>query len=210
MNESNWGFVVDVEGQTDRELLRSFARCRDESAFAILVHRHGPLVLGICRHVLNHLQDAEDAVQATFLVLARKAGEIDWHETISSWLCEVATRVALEARGKQNRFRVKERSLSPHLDVIAPSDPTTPDLALALDRELGRLPEKYRVPLLMCLCEGRSRREAAELLGVSEGAVKGRLERGRDLLRKKLTRFDEVTQWDADGKVSSASLWLAG
>jgi RNA polymerase sigma factor (sigma-70 family) len=171
---------------TDRQLLDRFARQEDEAAFAQLVRRHGPLVLGVCRRVLRNWHDAEDAFQAAFLVLARRAAAVRWRDSAAGWLFRVAYRLALKMRAKADRTRTL-----PLPDLPGPdSGGSRPDgeLRALLDEELSRLPEKYRVALLLCHCEGKTRAEAARQLGWKEGAVKIRLERGRALLRARLTR----------------------
>ena len=174
-------------GLSDRQLLARFVAARDEAAFAALVRRHGPMVLGACRRVLRDYHDAEDAWQATFLVLARKAASLAVGESLGCWLYGVAYRAALEAREFNARRRGREVPMGgvPHPDV-APSEPQ--DWRPLLDRELNLLPEKYRAPIVLCDLEGRPRREAARLLGATEGTLSSRLARGRALLAKRLTR----------------------
>jgi RNA polymerase sigma factor (sigma-70 family) len=168
---------------SDGQLLELFAARREQAAFAALVRRHGPLVLGTCRRVLHDAHDAEDAFQATFLVLARKAGSLDRRGSVAGWLYTVAQRIALKTRAGR-------RPPPPLLRASPPADPldllTGKELCALLDEELRRLPEKYRLPLLLCCLEGLSRDEAAQQLGWSLGALKGRLERGRELLRSRL------------------------
>ncbi len=176
----------DDAGGTDALLLRRFASDRDEAAFAELVRRHGPMVLGVCRRVLRHEQDAEDAFQATFLVLARKAGALGRPGLLANWLYGVAHRTALKARAAAARRRVQERQV-PAMAVAEP-DLDGGERGAILDEELGRLPEKYRAPLVLCYLEGKTREEAARLLSWPAGTVAGRLARGRDLLRGRLTR----------------------
>lgn len=180
--------VSDGPELSDRQLLQRFTADGDQAAFAAVVRRHGPLVLDVCRRRLRHVQDAEDAFQAVFLVLAKKARAGSWQESVAGWLHEVACRVSAEARGRQARRRSREKQMNEVLDRAAPTIPELPDVLTFLDEELRRLPEKYRVPLLLCCLEGRTREEAAELLGWSPGAVKGRLERGREMLRLRLAR----------------------
>jgi RNA polymerase sigma factor (sigma-70 family) len=172
----------------DPELLRDFATRNDQGAFTALVQRHGPLVLAVCRRLLRHEQDAEDAFQATFLVLARKAASIRKGEALASWLYGVAHRMALNAR------RAARRRLC-HEDWAAPATPAAPESALAwrevqgvLDQEIQRLPERYRVPFLLYYLENKRHAAVARELGVKEGTVWSRLGRARRLLQQRLTR----------------------
>lgn len=169
----------------DGDLLRRFIEQRDESAFALLVERHGNMVLGVCRRVLHHVHDAEDVFQATFLVLARKASSIRKHQSLSSWLYGVAYRTALKLRGKP--------VVTVPLFEDLPGDEPAPDrcnldLRPVLDEELSRLPDKYRDPVVLCYLEGKTNEEAARELGWTKGTVSGRLARARDLLRHRLVR----------------------
>jgi RNA polymerase sigma factor (sigma-70 family) len=170
----------------DGQLLERFTLERDEAAFAALVRRHGPMVLNVCRSVLRHEQDAEDAFQATFLVLTRKADSIRQPEAVAGWLYEVAYRVAVKAQADAARRRAREQ----RAPLMAAADPTLDmtlrDLRRVLHEELHRLPEKYRVPLVLCYLEGRSHAEAAAHLGLGKGTFRGRLDRGREQLRRRL------------------------
>ncbi len=173
--------------RTDADLLRQFVARRDEGAFADLLARHGPLVLGVCRQVLGNEADAEDAFQATFLVLARKAASVRSRQSLSAWLYRVALNLARTARGSAARRRAVERqvaAMSPVRPALAPPDDWRP----LLHEEVDRLPEKYRVPIVLCYLEGRTNEEAARELGWPVGTVKGRLARARDLLGTRLTR----------------------
>jgi RNA polymerase sigma factor (sigma-70 family) len=180
----------DGGAASDRQLLHRYAECGDSDAFATLVERHGPLALGVCQRVLGNSHDAEDAFQAVFVVLARKAGASGWQESIGPWLHEVAHRVALRARGRAIRRAEHERRAADMRPsgAMATAEPTWADLRGVLDDELRRLPVKYRAPLLLCYLEGKSNEEAAQQLGWPAGTVKSRLSRGRDLLRERLTR----------------------
>lgn len=173
---------------TDRDLLQRFARTRDEQAFAALVHRHGPLVLGVCRRVLRQEQDAEDVFQATFLVLARKAGSIGQPDRLGNWLYGVASRVARKARANAVRRESRQQQVTdlPARQSDSPSDGD--EMRQFLDEEVARLPDKFRAPLVLCYLQGLTREEAAARLGWSAGAVKGMLERGREVLRSRLAR----------------------
>jgi RNA polymerase sigma factor (sigma-70 family) len=174
-------------GPTDGQLLARFVAARDEAAFACLVRRHGPMVLGVCRRVLRDFHEAEDAFQATFLVLARKAATVVKRESVGCWLYGTAYRTAMEARTMSARRRAREKTVTgaPHPAVLPPE---AQDWRPLLDRELSLLPQKYRAALVLCDLEGRPRREAARLLGASEGTLSSRLARGRALLAKRLTR----------------------
>jgi RNA polymerase sigma factor (sigma-70 family) len=166
----------------DAQLLARFATGRDESAFAEILARHGPLVLGLCRRSLGR-HDAEDAFQATFLVLARRAGSIGQGERLAGWLCRVACRIATRMRRQQAVRRRHEQSAVP---PAAPPGPS--DACLAVLDEVQRLPARYRNLLVLCYLEGNSHPEAARALGVPLGTVKGWLARARGLLRKRLAR----------------------
>ncbi len=169
------------------QLLRRYLEARDEVAFGAIVARHGPMVLGVCRRVLADPVDAEDAFQATFLVLARKGGTLGEGDPLGGWLHGVAYRVALRARASAARRRKLERSATP--SEFAPADdPARLDLPGVIDQELARLPERYRAPLILCYLDGLTHEEAARQLGWPLGSVKGRLGRARDLLRGRLER----------------------
>jgi RNA polymerase sigma factor (sigma-70 family) len=174
---------------TDRRLLEAFAARQDQPAFTRLVERHGPMVMNVCRRSLASAQDAEDAFQAVFCVLARKAGSIQWQESVGSWLYGVAYRVACKARVRAARRRAHERKVAAMRLATSPQRTTEgPALDTLLDGELNRLPEKYRAPLVLCYLEGQTNEEAARLLGWPKGTVQGRLARGRELLRTRLAR----------------------
>jgi RNA polymerase sigma factor (sigma-70 family) len=176
----------------DAELLERFVSESDESAFAALLARHGPMVFGVCRRVLRDSNDAEDAFQATFLILARKARALRRPEALASWLYGTARRLASAARRTESRRRQRETngvtSAVPPSEGDLLDDLSARELLLALDEELARLPETYRLPLILCHLEGRTHEEAARLLGWTAGSVKGRLERGRKQLHSRLSR----------------------
>jgi RNA polymerase sigma factor (sigma-70 family) len=177
---------------TDRELLQGFVADRDQAAFEVLLHRHGELVLAACRQVLSDPADVEDAFQATFLTLLRKAESVRWQQSLGGWLFGAAHRIALQARANACRRRQREAQAAISREK-AETAGFTPDLSWheavgLLHEELDRLPDRYRLPLLLCYLDGKSRDEAAEQLGVTPGAIKWRLERGRELLRKRLVR----------------------
>jgi RNA polymerase sigma factor (sigma-70 family) len=172
-------------GLTDGQLLTRFVAVRDEASFAALVRRHGPMVLGVCSRLLRDFHDAEDAFQATFFVLARKAGSVLKRESVGCWLYGVAYRTAQEARSASARRRQRERPMSevPHPEV-PPAE--TQDWRPLLDQELNRLPEKYRAAVVLCDLEGRSRKEAARQLDIPEGTLSSRLATARQMLAKRL------------------------
>jgi RNA polymerase sigma factor (sigma-70 family) len=172
----------------DAELLDRFTTQRDEAAFAELVRRHGPMVFNVCRSVLRQQQDAEDAFQATFLILARKAVSIRRPEAVAGWLCEVAHRVAVKAQSAAAGRRDRERKAVQPMPASSALDLTLRDLQRTLHEELQQLPEKFRLPLVLCYLEGRSQDEAASQLGWTKGTLRGRLKRGRDQLRRRLVR----------------------
>lgn len=171
---------------TDRQLLERFVKNCDESAFQTLVQRYGAMVLGVCRRVLSNADEADDAFQATFLVLVRRAGTIEMPDLLGNWLYGVAYRIARKARAQ-----LAKRS-QPKLPMTAMSS-TDPQMEAALrelqarlDEELEKLPVKYRAPLVLCYLEGLSNREAAQRLGWPIGSISHRLARGRELLRHRL------------------------
>jgi RNA polymerase sigma factor (sigma-70 family) len=172
----------------DGELLERFARQGDESAFAALMQRHGPLVWGVCRRVLGHEADAEDAFQATFLVLARKAQSVRRAGAVGSFLYGVAYRLSLRARATAARRGRHERQAAEQAPLASPDDVTWRELREVLDAELARLPERYRAPLLLCYLEGQTQDEAARQLGWKKRTVKARLDYGREMLRGRLAR----------------------
>jgi RNA polymerase sigma factor (sigma-70 family) len=177
--------------QSDEQLLERFLARRDEAAeeaFTAIVQRHGPMVLGVCLRVLGDRDEAEDAFQATFLVLVRKGASVIRRDKVANWLYGVAFRTAKQARGRTARRRAREKrvGMSPH---IKPSDEALGDeLREILDEELARLPARYRGPIVLCELEGLSRHEAARRLGVPEGTISSRLARAKMQLRDRLAR----------------------
>jgi RNA polymerase sigma factor (sigma-70 family) len=172
---------------SDRELLKRFADAGDEAAFATLLDRHGPMLLALCRRLLADAHLAEDVLQATFLVLARKAGSIRRRESLAGWLYAVARRLAHQARFTEVARRRRELRAAAGGETAA-GDLCCDELLRALDEELQRLPERYRAPLLLCYLQGRTQDEAARHLGWSLSTLRRRLEGGRELLRARLTR----------------------
>ncbi len=175
-------------GRSDRQLLEGYLAGRDETAFAALVRRHGPLVLGVCRRVLNNHHDAEDAFQATFLVLAKKAASIVHRERLAGWLYGVAYHTALRARTLAGKRRAREQRAAAMSRQPTPPDDFWNDLQPVLDQELQRLPDKYREAIVLCDLEGKTRKEAAGLLGWPPGTLAGRLARARAALARRLAR----------------------
>ncbi len=173
---------------SDQQLLEAFRTHRSETSFAALVRRHGPMVLSVCRRVLGNHHDAEDAFQAVFLVLARKAASIRKQDSVSSFLHGVAYHVASKLKLASIRRTARERTQA-RLPFDDPCDELTwRELRSVLDAELTRLPPKYRTPLVLCYLEGRTQDEAARLLGWSKSTFRRRLEQGRDTLGRRLTR----------------------
>ncbi len=175
-------------GLSDGRLLERFASHREEAAFEALVRRHGPMVWGVCRRVLRDHHDAEDAFQATFLVLARKGQSIAHRELVANWLYGVACRTALKARSTRAKRRRREGQVTEMPEPETVSLDHRDDLNEWLDRELSRLPDKYRIPIVLCELEGQSHREVAERLGWPIGTVSGRLSRARAMLARRLSR----------------------
>lgn len=177
----------DGPARADGELLERFIARRDEQAFATLVRRHGPMVLGVCRRLLRNETDAEDAFQATFLVLARKASSIRPRGMVGNWLYGVACNTARKARAASARRRAKESEAGTMPRSTAPNE-SWQQLQFLLDAELEALPDKYRVPIVLCDLEGKTRKEAARHLRWAEGTVASRLARARVLLARRLAR----------------------
>jgi RNA polymerase sigma factor (sigma-70 family) len=179
---------VETPPSSDAQLLAQFVERRDEDAFAELVKRHGPMVLGICRRILQQVHDAEDAFQATFLLLARKAATIRSQDSLASWLGRVACRVALSAREKVARQQSSERQVTSMPPSDAGPDHGWEEVCKVLDEELHRLPTKYHAPLLLCYLQGKTYEEATQELRSPLGTLKKRLGRARELLRQRLVR----------------------
>ncbi|HEY2251383.1 MAG TPA: RNA polymerase sigma factor, partial [Planctomycetaceae bacterium] len=173
--------------QSDDKLLHAYLMSNDQDAFAVLVRRYGPMVWGVCRRILRHTHDAEDAFQATFAVLVRKAPSIRRKRAIGGWLHQVARRAALRASAAGLHRG----------DVVDPSALVAPETTLEyssseqlaiLDEEIARLPESLRLPIVLCYLQGLTNREAAECLGCPEGTIVSRLARARGKLRRRLVR----------------------
>jgi RNA polymerase sigma factor (sigma-70 family) len=179
-------------GESDRLLLERFVRKRDGTAFTALVERHGPMVLGVCRRVLGNLQDAEDAFQATFLVLVRRAASLREPALLGNWLYGVACRTARKARAQAARRQQLERQATAMPAVEPSADDKGRQLRALLDAELQALPEKFRAPLVLCYLEGLTNEEAARRLGWPSGSMSYRLARGREMLCERLRHHDLV------------------
>src|SRR5438552_3560880 len=159
----------------DGELLARYRTARDQDAFGSLVRRHGPMVLGVCRRVLRDSHAAEDAFQATFVVLARKADAVRPPDRLAPWLYGVAYRTALKARGRAFRRQQVEQEYAAEVGTRRPASPDgAADLLPVIDEQLNALPEKYRTPLVLCAVQGLNKAEAAERLGLPEGTVSSR------------------------------------
>jgi RNA polymerase sigma factor (sigma-70 family) len=192
--------IAEAAGLEDAQLLERYLTSRDEGAFAMLVRRHGPMVLGVCQRILSNAHDCEDAFQATFLVLLRKARSLRKKELLANWLYGVAHRTALNARSQSARRREYQRNiLEPPATTDFLDETARRDLRSMLDEELSRLPAKYRAPVVLCYLEGKTFAEAAVQLGWPAGTVSGRLARARAMLRRLLTRRDAAISagWEA-------------
>jgi RNA polymerase sigma factor (sigma-70 family) len=190
---------------SDAELLERFAAQQNETAFEALLHRHGPLVWNVCRRTLADEHAAEDAFQATFLVLVRKARSVSKKASIRSWLHGVALRVALRARQQEQLRRCRERETpTRHL-----GEASWQDVRPILDEEIQRLPEKYRLPIILCYLEGHTNEEAARVLNCPRGTIAMRLARARERLRSRLIRrgvtlsAGTLTAWLTDNAMSA-------
>src|SRR5438105_13195151 len=172
----------------DAELVGRFVGRLDENAFETLLRRHGPMVLRVARRSLSCPSESEDVLQATFLLLARKAATIRKPASLASWLHGVAHRLALKTRTQRARRKVREEAAGKARLADYPAESALQDLEGALDEVLAELPDKYGTPLVCCYLEGRTQAEVAQLLGAPLGTVRSWLARGRDMLRKRLVR----------------------
>lgn len=173
---------------TDGELLEHFLRQDDQTAFAALVQMHGGLVFGVCRRILGNHHDAEEAFQATFLVLARKASSLKGRASLAGWLHEAAQRTAQNAKRLRARRQIREQQVEPMPELTAVAAKDAQEIMPYVDEELSRLPEKYRLAIVLCDLEGNSQPEAARKVGCPLGTMSGWLTRGREMLRKRLIR----------------------
>lgn len=172
----------------DQQLLQNFIRSSDEAALTVLIERHAPMILGVCRRALGCTHDADDACQATFMVFSRKAASIRKTASLASWLHAVAMRVIANLKRERARRARRERAATTRCVTNPAEDVSWAEVQTVLDDELNRLPERYRAVLILCYLEGKTRDEAADQLGLSAGALHGLLERGRKLLADRLTK----------------------
>jgi RNA polymerase sigma factor (sigma-70 family) len=179
--------VQTLADHSDRQLIERVLVGPDETAFQAIVYRHGPMVYRVCWRVLQQAQDTEDAFQATFLVLAQKLRALRRHTSLASWLHGVAHRVALRAKGQATAQRRRERHAS-RSEFLLPDEITWRELRSTLDRELSQLPDKWRLPLILCYLEGRAQDEAAQQLAWSKSTLRRRLEEARTALGTRLKR----------------------
>jgi RNA polymerase sigma factor (sigma-70 family) len=200
----------DVVELTDGQLLGDYLSRRDEAALAALVRRHAPMVWGVCRRVLHDHHDAEDAFQATFLVLIRKAASIASRELLANWLYGVARQTALKARATTAKRKGREKQMAGMPEPALAEQDLWDDLQPFLDQELGQLPDKYRVAIVTCDLEGKTRKEAARQLGLPEGTVASRLSRARVMLAKRLVRHGLALSGGALAGLLSQNLAVAG
>jgi RNA polymerase sigma factor (sigma-70 family) len=180
--------IPDESRVSDSQLLTHFIERQDEIAFAALVKRHSSMVWGVCRRIVPHHQDAEDAFQATFLVLARKAYSVRPRHMLANWLFGVAQRTALKAKTMATKRRVHEKQISEMPDVAAVEPVAWVNLETLFDQELAKLPDKYRSAIVLCDLEGKKGKDAAQQMKIPEGTLASRLRTGRVLLAKRLAR----------------------
>lgn len=182
-------FQHKTSHQPDAELLSAFLKQKSQAAFTQLVERHGGMVLGLCQRMLGHTQDAEDAFQATFLVLAQKASTLHHAGPLGPWLYGVARRVAMKARSRRPQVHLLAEE---HLEALQEGDAMAvndwSELRPLIDEEISGLPEVYRTAFILCHLQGMSKAEAARQLGCPEGTVSSRLMRAKELLQKNLTQ----------------------
>jgi RNA polymerase sigma factor (sigma-70 family) len=195
---------------TDGQLLASFIDQKDEAAFELLVRRHGSMVFGVCRRIIDNHHDAEDAFQATFLVLARRASSVRPRERVANWLHGVALRTAMKARTMARKRRGREKQVTEMPEPEAPQQRQCCDLQPLLDQELNGLPENYRLAILLCDLEGKAIKEAAQQLGWPQGSLAGRLARGRKLLAMRLASRGVVLSAGSLALVVSQNVASAG
>lgn len=188
LNPAALAAAADLSHLSDAQLLRRFFGKREEAAFAALVARHGAMVFNVCRRVLAHSSDAEDAFQAAFLVLVRKGAALRQPEQLANWLYGVAYRTARKVKARASvRAQVERKAGAMQIERDA-KDLTLDELRGILDEEIAQLPEKYALPLVLCYLEGKTNPQAAAQLGWPEGSISRRLSRARELLRTRLAK----------------------
>ena len=180
--------LPDETSVSDGQLLDQFIEHQDEFAFAALVRRHSPMIWGVCRRIVGHHHEAEDAFQATCLVLARKAPSIRPREMVANWLFGVAQRTALKAKTMAAKRHTREKQVTMMPEPAAAGQGSWPDLEALLDQELAKLPDKYRILIVLCDLEGKKGKDVARRLKIPEGTLASRLRTGRVLLAKRLAR----------------------
>jgi RNA polymerase sigma factor (sigma-70 family) len=200
----------DGVGRTDGQLLDSFLHDKDKAALAALVRRHGPMVWGVCRRMLCNHQDAEDAFQATFLILVQKAATLPNREMVGNWLYGVAQQTAVRMRALAARRGMRERQLAVLPEPTAAEHYFWDDLKPILDEELARLPQKYRVLIVLCQLEGKTLKEVARQLAIPPGTVASRLATARAMLAKRLSRRGVVVSGAVLGVVVTSAAASAG
>jgi RNA polymerase sigma factor (sigma-70 family) len=200
----------DGVARTDGQLLDSFIDHKDEAAFAALVRRHGSMVLSVCSRVVRNHHDAEDAFQATFLILARKASSVNPREMVANWLHGVAFRTALKARAMTAKRHVREKQVTEMPETEVTQQDPWHDLQPLIDQELSSLPENYRLPIILCDLEGKTIKEATQQLGWPQGTLAGRLARGRKILAKRLVNRGVVLSAGSLAAVVSQNVVSAG
>jgi len=200
----------DGAGRTDGQLLDSFVHHKDDAALTALVRRHGPMVWGVCCRLLRSHQDAEDAFQATFLVLVQKAATLPDKEMVGNWLYGVAHQTAVRMRAIAAKRGVRERQVAVMPEPTSAGQYVWNDLQPVLDEELSRLPDKYRVLIVLCDLEDKTRKEVAQQLAIPEGTVASRLATARTMLAKRLARRGVVVSGGLLGAVlSQQSAWAS-
>ena len=200
----------DAADGTDGDLLAAFIDQKDQVAFETLMRRHGPMVLAVCHRVVRNHHDAEDAFQATFLVLARKASSIKPRGMVANWLHGVAYRTAMKARTMAGKRQGREKQLKDTLEPPATQQNPWHDVQALLDQELNGLPENYRLPILLCDLGGKTIKDATQQLGWPQGTLAGRLARGRKLLAKRIANRGGVLSAGSLAAVVARNVASAG
>jgi RNA polymerase sigma factor (sigma-70 family) len=182
------GGAASLEHLSDAQLLTRFFQAQEDAAFTALLARHGGMVYNVCRRVLSHASDAEDAFQAAFLVLVRKGATLRQPSGLASWLYGVAYRTARKVKARAAvRTKIERKAVAMQLEPDV-NDLTLDELRGILDEEIGQLPEKYALPLVLCYLEGKTNAQAATQLGWPDGSISRRLSRARELLRTRLAK----------------------